>query len=96
MACDVYTCETHKLDFYNLYKPGTDKLYSDVCLCCSANTSGCVVNGLGATAASIIAAILFVLKSDLPSYICMPNFLVCIMCNVCVSTIGLLLSLRYC
>ena len=32
-------------------KPGTDKLNSDVCLCCSAHTSGCVVNGLGATAA---------------------------------------------
>ena len=30
-------------------KPGTGKLY--VCLCCSAHTSGCVVDGLGATAA---------------------------------------------
>ena len=27
------------------------KLYTDVCLCCSAHTSGCVVDGLGATAA---------------------------------------------
>ena len=32
-------------------KPGTGKLYTDVCLCCSAHTSGCVVDGLGATAA---------------------------------------------
>ena len=32
-------------------KPGTGKLYTDVCLCCSAHTSGCVVHGLGATAA---------------------------------------------
>ena len=31
-------------------KPGTGKLYTDVCLCCSAHTSGCVVDGLGATA----------------------------------------------
>ena len=31
-------------------KPGTGKLYTDVCLCCS-HTSGCVVDGLGATAA---------------------------------------------
>ena len=31
-------------------KPGTGKLYTDVCLC-SAHTSGCVVDGLGATAA---------------------------------------------
>ena len=31
-------------------KPGTGKLYTDVCLCCSAYTSGCVVDGLGATA----------------------------------------------
>ena len=30
---------------------GTGKLYTDVCLCCSAHTSGCVVDGLGATAA---------------------------------------------
>ena len=29
----------------------TGKLYTDVCLCCSAHTSGCVVDGLGATAA---------------------------------------------
>ena len=27
------------------------KLYTDVCLCCSAHTSGCVVDGLGAMAA---------------------------------------------
>ena len=32
-------------------KPGTGKLYTDVCLCCSAHTSGCVVDSLGATAA---------------------------------------------
>ena len=32
-------------------KPGTGKLYTDVCLCCPAHTSGCVVDGLGATAA---------------------------------------------
>ena len=32
-------------------KPGTGKLYTDVCLCCSAHTSGFVVDGLGATAA---------------------------------------------
>ena len=32
-------------------KPGTGELYTDVCLCCSAHTSGCVVDGLGATAA---------------------------------------------
>ena len=32
-------------------KPGTGKLYTDVCLCCSAHTSECVVDGLGATAA---------------------------------------------
>ena len=32
-------------------KPGTGKLYTNVCLCCSAHTSGCVVDGLGATAA---------------------------------------------
>ena len=32
-------------------KPGTGKLYTEVCLCCSAHTSGCVVDGLGATAA---------------------------------------------
>ena len=35
-------------------KPGTGKLYTDVCLCCSAHTSGCVVDGLGATAAFCI------------------------------------------
>ena len=35
-------------------KPGTGKLYTDVCLCCSAHTSGCVVDGLGATVAIII------------------------------------------
>ena len=28
-------------------KPGTGKLYTDVCLCCSAHTGGCVVDGLG-------------------------------------------------
>ena len=28
-------------------KPGTGKLYTDVCLCCSAHTSGCVVDTLG-------------------------------------------------
>ena len=27
------------------------QLYTDVCLCCSTHTSGCVVDGLGATAA---------------------------------------------
>ena len=32
-------------------KPGTGKLHTDVCLCSSAHTSGCVVDGLGATAA---------------------------------------------
>ena len=32
-------------------KSGTGKLYTDVCLCCSAHTSGCVVDGLEATAA---------------------------------------------
>ena len=32
-------------------KPGTGKLYTDVCLCCSAHTSGCMVDGLGTTAA---------------------------------------------
>ena len=32
-------------------KPGTGKLNTDVCLCGSAHTSGCVVDGLGATAA---------------------------------------------
>ena len=32
-------------------KPGTGKLYSDVCQCGSAHTSGCVVDGLGAKAA---------------------------------------------
>ena len=32
-------------------KPGTGKLYTDVYLCCSAHTSGCVVDGLGTTAA---------------------------------------------
>ena len=32
-------------------KPGTGKLFSDVCLCCSVHTSGCVVDGLGATGA---------------------------------------------
>ena len=32
-------------------KPGTGKLNTDVCLRCSAHTSGCVVDGLGATAA---------------------------------------------
>ena len=32
-------------------KPGTGKFYTDVCLCCSAHTSVCVVDGLGATAA---------------------------------------------
>ena len=32
-------------------KPGTGMLNTDVCLCCSAHTSGCVVDGLGATAA---------------------------------------------
>ena len=31
-------------------KPGTGKLYT-TCLCCSTHTSGCVVDGLGATAA---------------------------------------------
>ena len=32
-------------------KPGTDKLYTDVCLCGTAHFSGCVVNGLGAMVA---------------------------------------------
>ena len=32
-------------------KPGTGKLYTDVCLCCSAHSSGCVVDGLGTMAA---------------------------------------------
>ena len=32
-------------------KPGTGKSYTDVCLCDSAHTSECVVDGLGATAA---------------------------------------------
>ena len=32
-------------------KPGTGKLYNNVCLYCSAHTSGCAVDGLGATAA---------------------------------------------
>ena len=31
-------------------KLGIGKLYTDVCLCCSGHTSGCVVDGLGATA----------------------------------------------
>ena len=29
--------------------PGTGKMY--ICLCCSTHTSGCTVDGLGATAA---------------------------------------------
>ena len=32
-------------------KSGTGKLYTDVCLCGSAHTSGCVVDGLGAKVA---------------------------------------------
>ena len=32
-------------------KPGTGKLSTDVCLCCSAHTSGCMVDSLGAMAA---------------------------------------------
>ena len=32
-------------------KPGTGKLYTDVCLGCSAHTGGCMVDGLGATVA---------------------------------------------
>ena len=32
-------------------KPDTGKLNTDVCLCCSAHTSGCMVDGLGAAAA---------------------------------------------
>ena len=35
-------------------KPGTGKLYTDVCLCGSAHSSGCVVDGLGATAAHLL------------------------------------------
>ena len=35
-------------------KPGTCKLYTDVCLCCSTHTSGCMVDGLGATAALLL------------------------------------------
>ena len=31
-------------------KPGTGKLNTNVCLCGSTYTSGCVVNGLGAMA----------------------------------------------
>ena len=34
--------------------PGTGKLYTDVCLCCSAHTSGSVVDGLGATAVLLL------------------------------------------
>ena len=37
---------------YQEGKPGAGKLYyTEVCLCCSAHTSGCMVDGLGATAA---------------------------------------------
>ena len=32
-------------------KPGTGKLYNDVCLCGSTHSSGCVVDSLSATAA---------------------------------------------
>ena len=28
--------------------------YTDVCLCCSANTSECVIDGLGATAVHLL------------------------------------------
>ena len=35
-------------------KPGTGKLYTDVCLCCSAHTSGCVVDGYGSILSIII------------------------------------------
>ena len=38
-------------EFMHRGKSGTGKLYTDVCLCCSAHTSGCVVDSLGATAA---------------------------------------------
>ena len=31
-------------------KPGTGKLYTYVCLCCSAHTSGCVIDGSSAVA----------------------------------------------
>ena len=34
-------------------KPGMGKLCTDVCLCSSAHTSVCVVDGLGATAAHL-------------------------------------------
>ena len=43
-------------------KPGTGKLYTDVCLCCSAHTSGCVVDGLGATATLLL---LVVVRNDI-------------------------------
>ena len=33
-----------------VYKPGTGKFNADVCLCCSAHTSGCNVDGFGAMA----------------------------------------------
>ena len=36
-------------------KPDTGKLYTDACLCYSTHTNGCVVNGLGATAAAYIS-----------------------------------------
>ena len=39
-------------------KPGTGKLYTDVGLCCSTHTSGCVVDGLWATAAHRILLLL--------------------------------------
>ena len=39
-------------------KPGAGKLYTDVCLCCSAHTSGCVVDGLGATAVLLLLLLL--------------------------------------
>ena len=32
-------------EMYQGGKPGTGKLYTDVCLCGSAHTSGCVVDG---------------------------------------------------
>ena len=44
-------------------KPGTGKLYTDVFLCCSAHTSGCVVDGLGATAVLYIEVCVFKLST---------------------------------
>ena len=49
-------------------KPGTGKLYTDVCLCCSTHTSGYVVDGLGGYGSILLLVHIHYISPSKPPY----------------------------